>query len=76
MVWQEISSTFCETFFSIKNKLILNGQCSSWKFVLVFLIYAPAIYLMVFEYTLFADDTSLFSVVHDINTSANGLNED
>ena len=28
------------------------------------------------ECKLFADDTSLFSVVHDINTSASDLNED
>ena len=27
-------------------------------------------------YLLFADDTSLFSVVHDINTSASDLNEE
>ena len=28
------------------------------------------------EFKLFADDTSLFSVVNDINTSASDLNED
>ena len=28
------------------------------------------------KYKLFADDTSLFSVVHDIDTSTNDLNHD
>ena len=31
---------------------------------------------MVYECKLFADDTSMFSVVNDINISANDLNED
>ena len=69
--------------------IVLNGQCSSWADVtagvpqgsilgpLLFLIYIndlanglPSIA------KLFADDTSLFSVVHNANTTAKELNND
>ena len=63
----------------------MNGQYSSWADVnagsilghLIFLIYINDLSDgLKSEFKLFADDTSLFSVVNDINTSASDLNED
>ena len=72
-----------------KQRVALNGQCSSWADVnadvpqgsilgpLLFLIYTNDLSDgLKSECKLFADDTSLFSVVNDINTSASDLNED
>ena len=72
-----------------KQRVALNGQCSSWADVnadvpqgsilgpLLFLIYINDLSDgLKSECKLFADDTSLFSVVNDINTSASDLNED
>ena len=71
-----------------KQRVVLNGQCSSWADVnagvpqgsilgpLLFLIYINDLSdSLKSECKLFADDTSLFSVVNDINTSVSGLNE-
>ena len=67
----------------------MNGQCSSWVDVnagvpqgsflgpLLFLIYINDLSDdLKSECKLFADDTSLFSAVNDINTSASDLNKD
>ena len=67
----------------------MNGQCSSWADVnagvpqgsilgpLLFLIHINGLRDgLKSECKLLADDTSLFSVVHDINTSTSDLNED
>ena len=67
----------------------MNGQCSSWADVnagvsqgsilepLLFLIYINDLSdRLTSEFKLFADDTSLFSVVNDINNSASDPNED
>ena len=72
-----------------KQRVVLNGQYSSWANVnagvpqgsilgpLMFLIYINDLSDgLVSDEKLFADDTSLFSVVHDVNTSANDLNKD
>ena len=71
------------------QRLVMNGQCSSWTELsagipqgsilgpLLFLIYISNLSGgLKSECKLFADDTSRFSVVHDINTSASNLNED
>ena len=68
---------------------MLNGQTSSWTNVhagvpqgsivgpLLFLIYINDLSdNLTSNAKLFADDTSLFSVVHDVNTSAKELNDD
>ena len=72
-----------------KRRIVLNGQVSTWKnindgvphgFIL-----GPLLFLMYINdrkeglttnVKLFADDTSLFSVEHDTQTSANDLNKD
>ena len=72
-----------------KQRVILNGQCSSWAYIharfpqgsilgpLSFLIYINDLSNDIkSKCKLFADDKSLFSVVHDIDTSANDLNHD
>ena len=72
-----------------KLKVVLNGQVSNWSDVttevtqasiigpLLFLIYINDLATSLSSNAkLFADDTSLFSVTHDINTSANELNND
>ena len=68
---------------------MLNGQSSSWTNVNAGVpqgfILGPLLYLIYINdlsdgfssnAKLFANDTSLFSVVHDINTSAIELNSD
>ena len=68
---------------------MLNGQNSLWTNVhagvpqgsilgpLLFLIYINDLSdNLTSNAKLFADDTSLFSVVHDVNTSAKELNDD
>ena len=73
----------------IENKVALNGQCSSWADIytgvpqgsilgaLLFLIYINNLSNDIkSKCKLFADNTSLFSEVHEIDTSANDLNHD
>ena len=72
-----------------KQRVVLNEQVSTWKNInagvprgsilgpLLFLIYInDSTEGLTTSVTLFADDTSLFSVVHDAQTSANNLNKD
>ena len=69
--------------------VVLNGQNSSWTNVHAGVpqgsILGPLLFLinindlldnLTRNAKLFADDTSLFSVVHDVNTSAKNLNDD
>ena len=72
-----------------KQRVVLNGHVSIWASVnagvpqgsilgpLSFLIYINDLsYNLSSTVKLFAHDTSLFSVIHDINVSAGELNED
>ena len=72
-----------------KQRVVLNGQVSTWKNINAGVpqgsILGPLLFLIYINYLteglttnvkLFADDTSLFSVVHDIQTYANDLNKD
>ena len=72
-----------------KQRVVLNGQCSSWVDIragvpkgsilgpLLFLIYVIDLPNgLKSECKLFADYTSLFSVTHDLNTSASDINND
>ena len=68
-----------------KQKVTFNGQSSSWTNVNAGSILGPPLCLIYVNdlsdglssnAKLFADDTSLFTVVHDINTSAILLNSD
>ena len=75
--------------YQIKQKVVLNGQHSSWTNVQAGVpqgsILSPLFFLIYINDLsdglnsnpkLFADDTSLFSVVQNINSTANALNSD
>ena len=79
--------TITDFLNSRKQRVALNGQFSSWTSIeagvpqgsilgpLLFLIYINDLSDdLITNAKLFADDTSLFSVVHDVNTSTNNLN--
>ena len=72
-----------------KQRVVLNGQHSSWADIKAGVpqgsVLGPLLFLIYFNdlsnglnsnVKLFADDTSLFSVVHNITDSANLLNSD
>ena len=72
-----------------KQKIVLNSQCSSWADIpagvsqgsilgpLLFLIYINDLSNDIkIKCKLFADDTSLFSVFLNVDTSANDLHND
>ena len=74
---------------SRKQRVVLNGKHSTWKDVtagvhqrlilatLLFLVYINDLSNVVKSNPkLFADDTSLLSVIHDVNSSQIDLNED
>ena len=74
---------------SRKQRVVYNGQQSSWRDVnarvpqgsilgsLLFLVYINDLSnSLKSNPKLFADDTSLFSVIHDVNSSQIDLNED
>ena len=74
---------------SRKQRVVLNGQHSSWRDVnagvpqgsilgpLLFLVYINDLSNgLKTNPKLFTDDTSLFSVIHDVNSSQIDLNED
>ena len=79
----------CEFLSSRKQRVVLNGQHSSWDNVtagvpegsilwpLLFLIYVNDLSNNLFSNCkLFADDTPLFSVVNNIHTSGTTLSQD
>ena len=79
-----------ESFISKRyQRILLNGQASSWSPVLggvpqgsilgqlFFLIYINDLsHNLSSTAKIFADDTSVFSIVHDINSSTKQLNDD
>ena len=62
---------------SKKQRVFLNGQHSSWGDVLAGIIYINDLFDgLQCNPELFADDTSLFATVHNINKATNHLNND
>ena len=74
---------------SLKQRVVLNGQHSSWSYVLAGVpqgsILGPLLFLIYINnlsdglqcnLKLFADDTSLFATVHNIKKATNDLNND
>ena len=72
-----------------KQRVFLNGQTSEWQNATAGIPQSSILELLLFliymndlsgdlssKEKLFADDTSLFSVTHDISTTANELNND
>ena len=71
-----------------KQRVVLNGQVSSWVNVKSGVpqgsVLAPLLFIYINDLPkglssnakLFADDTSLFSVIHDSSTTRNDLNDD
>ena len=72
-----------------KQRVVLNGQYSSWTSIEAGVpqgsILGPLLFLIYFNdlsddltanVNLFPDDTSLFSIVHYVNTSSTNLNND
>ena len=79
----------CDFLSERRQCVVLNGQASTWTNVtpgvpqssilgsFLFLVYINYLFEGLFTNTkLFADDTSLFFVIHDSQTSANVLNKD
>ena len=76
----------CDFLRNRKQRVLLNGQVSDWSDVragvpqgsildpLLFLIHINDLSGLSSNAELFADNTSLFSVIHDSNTSALELN--
>ena len=72
-----------------KQRIVLNGQCSSWFDIRAGVPRGSIVGLLLFlthvsdlpnglksECNLFADDTSLFSAAQDVNTSASDESND
>ena len=81
--------TITDFLNSRKQRVALNGQFSSWTSIeagvpqgsilgpLLFLIYINDLSGdLITNVKLIADDTSLFCVAHEVNTSVNNLNKD
>ena len=88
-VFLDMSKAFDRVFLKSRKRVVLNGQHSSWRDVnagvpqgsilgpLLFLVYINDLSNgLKSNPKLFADDTSLFSVIHDVNSSQIDLNED
>ena len=85
----KLLSVIADFLSNRKQRVVLNGKSSSWTNVeagvpqgsilgpLFFLIYINDLSdNLKTNPKLFADDNSLFSIVHDLNVSANDLNHD
>ena len=73
MMWNAYLYIICKFI----QKAVLNGQVSSWANVTAGVPLLFSIYINdLLELMIFADDTSLFSVIHDSNTSKTKLNDD
>ena len=89
-MWDKKAYDILENYLSNRQqRVLLNGQSSDWLDInagvpqgsvlgpLLFLIYINDLSdNLISVAKLFADDTSLFSTVHDINKSATDLNRD
>ena len=86
---RNLLNLLCNFLNERKQQVVLNRQFSTWKSVnagvpqgsilspLLFLIYINDLTEgLSSNAKLFADDTFFFSVIHDIQTSANNLNKD
>ena len=89
MAFQEIFSLVKSFLRDRKQRTVLNGQRSSWGDIsagvpqgsslgpLFFLVYINDLTEdLRYNVKLFADDTSLFTVVQDSNSAASGMNHD
>ena len=84
-----LSNVITDFFYQMKQRIVFNGQYSSWTNIkagvpqgslletLYFLIYINNLSDdLTSNSKLFGDDTSLFSVIHNIDLAANDLNSD
>ena len=56
--------------------LVRRGKFPTGQMLTLEFLKDPSWLFLIYNAKLFADDTSLFSVTHDINKSANKLNND
>ena len=90
VVFQANFSLSCKIFFkNRKQRTVLNGQCSTWGDILAGVpqgsILAPLLFRVYINdltanlkcnVKLFADDTSLFTIVHEPNLASEEMNHD
>ena len=88
-IYGNLLNLLCDFLRNRKKRVLLNGHVSNWSDVRAGVpqgsILGPVLFLIYINdlleelssnAKLFADDTSLFSVIHDSNTSALELNSD
>ena len=86
-VQYELLSLYCNYLQNCKQRVVLNGQTSEWREIISEVpqgsVLGPILFLIYINdlpdgiislYKIFADDTSLFSKLHNVSKYVNDLN--